>query len=226
MKLPIVNDYLAKLAKDFHHDISKSKNNDDIFVNLELLEEFVHRVPKNVLSIIKMIIKSKKPLQAKPLEKFETEQFYGKSHDDLIEICITLLDRIRYFETKDAFNIAIFLSHFDNQVISKKAMDMLEHIAKYNYFYLRKDLYTQNMILCEMEKWNRKTLLDNKDIIFKITKELLEPSFGGESSDYNSITFHTGPLIVSDILKDIRRRTIKLLQKIYGGRLENYPTVH
>lgn len=213
---PAVNKYLSDLSKDIIREIKISNDNDFIFSILDLLEEFVYRVPKNVLTIVKTIIKLKS-IPAKPLKKFGSEQFYGNSHDDLVEKCITLMDRIRYMEIKEVFNIAVKLSNYDNQAVSKKAIDILEHISKYNLFVLRNiGLYTQIIILSELEKWKIKKLLDNKDIIFKITKELLEPSFGGESSNYDSITFHSGPLVVSDTLKDIRRRTIKLLQNIYN----------
>lgn len=211
-----VNKYLSGLTSELLELAKKSDDNDDLLMKLELLEEYIHRVPKEGLLIVKAVIGAD-PQSPRLLHEMGHHKIYGKSHDDLIEKSIDLLERVRYLETKEALKILVGLSKHGEQKISSKAIKALEHLAQYNLFVLKKvDYYAQEMILAEIKQWSNKKIKENTDALLVIAKEMLEPSFEGHSMpDYKTFTLHSGPLVVTDRLKNLRKHTIALLQKLY-----------
>jgi hypothetical protein len=96
IKHPKVKNYFESLINDFKNYLPKFKNNDDIYVNLELLEEYIYRVPNDALIIIKALINNKNPLKPKTRIVKGWGEVKGKSHNDLIIKCIELFDKICY----------------------------------------------------------------------------------------------------------------------------------
>lgn len=194
-----------------------SKSNDIIFEKLELLEQYIYVVPHDGLKIIESIVKTKKPLrpQVRRIKGWGTIK--GKSHNDLLEKCIDLLDKIRYLETKKSLNFLIKLSRQKQKSIHSKTIKTIERLCKYNLFVLQKiNFRPQKVVLDEIEKWGRKKARTNLDALLVISKELLQPSFEGQSNpNYKTLTIHFGPLMVTEELKSIRKRTIRLLQNTY-----------
>ena len=65
-----------------------------------------------------------------------------------------MLERMRYLEAKDVFELLVALSKHEDQTVQNKARETLEHIAQYNLFVLKKiDYYPQELILTEIESW-------------------------------------------------------------------------
>lgn len=217
IKHPKVKNYFESLISDFKNYLPRFKNNDDIYVNLELLEEYIYRVPNDALIIIRALINNKNPL------KFQTRivkgwgEVKGKSYNDLIIKCIELLDKIRYLELKNIFALFIKLSVHQDQSIQLKAKEALKNIAGYNLYVLGRIGYKpQIFLLNEVEKWSDRKLIYHCMALLEITDELLSPSFEGHSmKDYKTFSIQFGALKVSDDLREIRERTIVLLKKLY-----------
>jgi len=193
------------------------KNNDEIFNNLELLEEYAHVTPDKAFRIVQSITSTKHPLKAKATHLKGFGKLYGKSHEDLLEQSIKILNKIRYLETKRVFKLLERLHQHNNKKVKSEVLKAFEHISQYNLFVLQQIEYkTQNLTLDEIESWSDAKILKNLEILFIVTKELLTPTFEGQSMpDYKTFTFHSGPLVVSENLKNIRKRTISLLKRIY-----------
>jgi len=217
IKHPKVKNYFRSLITDFKDYLPRFKNNDDIHVNLELLEEYIYRVLNDALKIIKSIINNKNPL------KFQTRivkgwgEVKGKSHNDLIIECIELLDKIRYLELNNVFALLTKLSVHQDQSIQLKSREALKNIASYNLYVLKRIGYKpQIFLLNEIEKWSNRKLTSYFSVLLEIIEELLSPSFEGHSmKDYKTFSIQFGALKVSDSLKEIRERTIILLKKLY-----------
>lgn len=194
------------------------KNNDEIFNNLELLEEYAHVTSDKAFQIVQSIANTKHPLKAKATHLKGFGKLYGKSHEDLLEQSIKILNKIRYLETKRVIKLLERLHQHDSKTVKSEVIKAFEHIAQYNLFVLQQIEYkTQNLTLDEVEGWSDAKILKNLEILFVVTKELLTPTFEGQSMpDYKTFTFHSGPLVVSDNLKNIRKRTISLLKRIYS----------
>lgn len=217
IKHPKVKNYFESLINDFKNYLPRFKNNDDIYVNLELLEEYIYHVPNDALIIIKALISNKNPLKPKTRIVKGWGEVKGKSHNDLIIKCIELFDKICYLELKNVFTLLIKLSTYQDQSIQSKAKESLKNIASYNLYVLKRIGYKpQIFLLNEVEKWDNRKLMHHCSALFEITNELLSPSFEGHSmKDYKTFTFQFGALKVSDGLKEIRERTIILLKKLY-----------
>lgn len=217
IKHPKVKNYFESLISDFKNYLPRFKNNDDIYVNLELLEEYIYRVPNDALIIIKALINNKNPLKPKTRIVKGWGEVKGKSYNDLIIKCIELLDKIRYLELKNIFALFIKLSVHQDQSIQLKAKEALKNIAGYNLYVLGRIGYNpQIFLLNEVEKWSDRKLIYYCMALLEITDELLSPSFEGHSmKDYKTFSIQFGALKVSDGLKKIRERTIVLLKKLY-----------
>ena len=87
------DEYLANLAGDIDKQISDSCNNDEIFEYLNLLNEFVYKVPRQAVDIFKNILKTNYP-SIKSKSRFEV--FSGKTRSDVIIKGLEMLSNIRY----------------------------------------------------------------------------------------------------------------------------------
>ena len=214
---PVVNNFLNELPKEFKNYFPKFENNDDIFVNLELLEKYIYKTPNQAIQILKKIINSKKPLKTVTTNIKGLGNVEGRSHDNLIEKSIELLEKLRYIKQKEVFTLLLKLSKSKNKNIKEKAIKALEMQSKYNFFVLQKVGYQpQIFLLKRIERYEKKGLLTNFESISTILKQIITPSFeGSEMTDYETLTIHRGALNVSKNLKDLRTRAIGILQKLF-----------
>ncbi len=193
-----------------------SKNNNDIFNALEILEEYAHSAPNKAIQISKAVFdrKPKKPTVTK-MKGFGN--LYGKSHADLLVQSVKVLNKIRYLETKQVIQLLERLYFYSDKTLQSEVIKAFEHVAQFNLFVLQQvDYKIQKCILDEMEHWSNKRLLKNIDIVLTVTKELLEPTFEGHSMpDYKTFTLHSGSLVVTEDLKSVRKRAIAILKKGY-----------
>jgi len=194
-----------------------SKNNDDIFNELEILEEYAHMAPYKAFCVVEEIY-NKKPLKPSVTHIKGFGKLYGKKHEDLLVQCIKILNHIRYLETKRVFRLLEKLRRNSDKTVQSESTKAIEMIAQYNLFVLQQVEYrTQELILDEIEKWSKRRLMNNSELVLAVSKEMLESTFEGRSMpDYKTFTLHSGPLVVTDSLKSTRKRTIALLRKLYG----------
>lgn len=213
-----INDFLKLLAEDLCQHIDKFKNYDDLDLNLELLEKYTYRVPSLTIKIVEKIINSKTRLPEKTY-KGRLGSFKGKSYDDLIHRCIDLLKKIRYLESKKVFTFLLKLSNSPSNQIRKKALEGIKVTSEYNLFALKMIGYMpQELVLSSLEKLQSDSLMKNYEVVFEACRELLTPSFEGhEMTDYKTFTLTFGPLKASDKLKEIRNKTITILQTLYNA---------
>ncbi|OHA22631.1 MAG: hypothetical protein A3B98_00565 [Candidatus Taylorbacteria bacterium RIFCSPHIGHO2_02_FULL_43_55] len=195
-----------------------SKSNDNIFNELEILEEYAHMAPYKAFSVVEEIYK-KSPQKPSVTHLKGFGKLYGKRHEDLLSQCVKVLNHIRYLETKRVFRLLEKLHQNSDNTVQSESTKAIEMIAQYNLFVLQQVEYrTQDVILGEIEKWSKRRLSKNSGLVLTATKEMLEPTFEGHSMpDYKTFTLHSGPLVVTDALKSVRKRTIALLTKLYGS---------
>jgi len=212
-----IEEFLNGLANELLDFTSNPSNNDDLFVNIELLEDYAYRVPKTIIKITKSIIKTKTPMAALTYENI-LGPITGKSHEEVVTKCIELLERIRYFDVKKVLNLLVSQSLSENTEIKKKSTETLIKLAQYNIHVLKQaGLYAQVFILNELEKWSDNKLRKHAFVVSDILEKLLQPSFEGTSlKDYTTFVMSFGPLAVTDELKSIRLRASALLQKLYN----------
>lgn len=193
------------------------KNNDEIFNSLELLLEYAHITPDEAFEIVSTIVKTKKPIKTKIHNIKGFGKFTGKSHRDLINKCLEILDRIKYLKINSVWKLLLYLYRTGDESLKKEIIKLVEKIAKYNLFALQQIGYKiQRDLIAYISKWGSGSIEQYFDIFQTTLREILSPTFEGHSmSDYRTFTFHSGPLNVSDELKKIRKEVIVLLEKAY-----------
>ena len=206
----------------FLNNIIHSESNNELYENLTLLhkyiEEFGDKTPKelNIIKIIKSALNKSKALKIKPI-KTTIGNLKGYSYTNVVNVCLDILDDLRYFYPEEVFNLLIMFSLDKEPEVKKKSLEVLSRLSQYNLHALQKiGYYPQLLILGRIEKWSTKQLIERIESIVNISEKLLNPSFEGYSmKDYKTFSIQFGALKVTDNLKEIRKRTIILLKKLY-----------
>ena len=206
----------------FLNNIIHSESNNELYENLTLLhkyiEEFGDKTPKelNIIKIIESALEKSKALKRKPI-KTTIGNLKGYSYTDVADVCLDILDDLRYLYPEKVFNLLIMLSLDEEPKVKKKSLEILSRLSQYNLNALKEiGYYPQLLILGKIEKWNSEQLVERIESIANIAEELLKPSFEGHSmTDYKTFSIQFGALKVSKGLKEIRERTIILLKKLY-----------
>jgi len=206
----------------FLNNIIHSESNNELHENLALLhkyiQEFGDKTPKelNIIKIVESALKKSKTLKIEPI-KMIIGSLKGYTYADVADICLDILNDVRYLYPKEVFNLLIMLSLNKEPEVKKKSLETLSRLSQYNLHALQKiGFYPQFLVLEKIEKWSTKQLIERIESIAEISKELLSPSFEGQSmKDYKTFTLQFGALKVSNDLKEIRERTVVLLKKLY-----------
>lgn len=211
-------------SEEFLHNIEQAKTNNDIWQKLKLLlehiEKFGDKTPKElkIVEIVNTALEKSKSLKKEPI-KTAFGDLPGHDYEDVAEVCIDILERLRYVYPKEVFETLSRLSVDESEKVKKKTLDVATKMAKYTFWPKEKKIYyhPQLFILDEIEKLDDKNLLTYLSLLVKVSEELLSPSFEGTSwSDHKTFTIHQGSLPAGDTVKKIRERTINILQKLYS----------
>jgi len=218
---PKADKLLVKFAQDIFVDIRKSKDNESVLKGLDLVNEFVYKVPKETIKIVNYIFE-KKPIPP-TANKSPFGEFKGKSHKDLVLKGIELLDHIRYIVPDEVLKLAAQLSLNEDSAIKGKALEVIKKFSQYDYNVLTKSKIgygAQREALDFVLAWPRKEQLRHIELVEIVLRELLNPSFEGTTSGLNdqaqyTITMHTGVVSPTDFLKKMRREAIDLAYELY-----------
>lgn len=209
--------YLANLARQLIIKIKQSQDNDYIFEQLDLLEEFVYKVPQETVEAVQFLT-AKEPTKSK-VRKTPLGKTTGKSHKDLILKSIELLSHISYITPDEVLELTAQFSRWDDKMVKDKALEVVEKFAKYDYNVLTKSKIgygAQRKILSFMLTWSPEEGIRHLDFIEVAAKKLLSSSVeGSELATEDTITIHFGAVTPNDFLKKIRRETIALIHDLY-----------
>jgi hypothetical protein len=218
---PKADAYLINFANNIFADIKKSKNNESSLESLDLLGDFVYKVPKETIKIVKYIIEE----EPKPVKLYKSPyvELKGKSHKDLVLKCIELLGNIKYIVPDEMLKLVSGLSINEDLEIKNKALDIVKNFSQYDYNVLTKSKIgysVQRKALDFVLEWSLKEQLQHIDFVETILKELLGSSIEGTTSGLNAnadytITMHFGAVSPTDFLKRMRQETIDLVYVLY-----------
>ncbi len=207
------------LKDDFITKIQNTKSNDEIYRNLEVIEDYFHKKLDTILSIIKVVL-SKKPMKAQVIHKFTDKDLYGKTHDDLMAKCLDIIDsqRVWYKDFNQSLGILKNLTHHHDKGIKAKSFDTIKKIAKYDLDIIQnRDVgYAfQRMILDYILGFNKKDKKDNLDLIQIVTEEILSSDIKGVShTTLDTFTFRSASIVPTDFLKKMRRDSMDMLENL------------
>lgn len=205
--------FLSHLGDSALSNIKKSRNCDDIYMELERLEKFAFRTPKAAIKAIKWILSIEKPL---PVNKQTLEGYgviEGKKHLDLLKKSIELLSSIRFQVPQEALDLLIKIDSID--ALRDLVRKTLKTFSEYNYQALRAiGVGLQFKVLEAMEDWSNTKLKKHADIVLLLCHEFLETGlYAHESKDVDTMTITGIALRPTDSLKELRIRVLKLLAK-------------
>lgn len=217
-----VDKYLADFSMEILENVKKSKNNDSIFENLDLLQEFVYKVPKEAIAIVNTIIASE-PLGPAVLHEFADGKLYGKTHKDLILKSVEIISRIRYIAPDDVLGLLAQLSLSTDASVKNEALGAVKKISQYDYNVLTKSKIgysIQRKVIDFILAWTREEQLKHIDFVETAARELLNSAVEGATNSLDEdaqykITMHFGVVSPTDYLKKIRRDTIDFVYELY-----------
>ena len=208
--------YLTKLAAEMEEEVAASSDNDRIFEILDLLEEFVYKVPERTIEIVQSILQRR--LEPKLIES-PMGSFYGKSHADVAIKALELLDRIRYIHPDAVLSLLTEIIRSGEKEQKSKATEILKHFAKYDFNVLTKSKIgygAQRKALDYILAWSCEERIGNFDFVEIVTHELLGSSVEGTTAEsVDTLTIHFGAVQPNEDLKKIRLETIDIIFDLY-----------
>ncbi len=208
----------AALASETRYDLLEQQ--------IELLDIFAFRVPETAVAIVRDFIDRLGDLELtydSVMGVSESDRTTYQNNNHLSVGVLKLLDRIRYHRLEDILEIFLLQSKNENAEVRKQANEGLEHLAEYNIdiYYGGKNRAgfgpaPQLDILVWVEALDAAEQRRNSSAIIDVCKHLLSPSMGSTTWDYNTVTWSSAPIPVTDEIKDIRRRSRRLLKRLYG----------
>jgi hypothetical protein len=191
---------LEKKFDTIDKTVRSASDNDVVYEQLELLEQFVFKVSDRALSLCRFLLE-RDPLATKQ-HRTKFGNYAGKSHGDVVGKVLYLLNQIRYYQTRDI--LPIYFSVFKNGG-HKILEDKIRDIAQYNLSALQRIGYLPQLDIIDfLEKHKPKD-----DTYFRFFMALAQhlSSTEGEShemKDENTLTLGFAPLPYHDSLKQVR----------------------
>lgn len=216
-----VDGFFDALAKDFLSEMGNLASNDDVVANVELLNEYSFRIPKQTIEIVRKIL-SLSPL---PVKTYDSDfgKFDGASHDKVLIEILDVIDSVRYLEVKDVIEIATFLSLSESPEVKKKALEIIKHTSEYNIFALKRiGYYPQKQLLTLLQSWTFDYTKSNLAVFMEASRDMLSSEFeGSQMTDYRTFTLSYGPLNPSEELKEIRNGIAELIKNFYTKSVDS-----
>ena len=205
------------IYSDFVTDIQRASSNDEIFAILNIASRFSHKEPEATIQMAEATIR-RDPIDPQIIGEYGGREILGKTTADLLEKCINILWHTRYWDVERILPSLFALAHLSSDDISKKAIETIKALAKYDHLYIRerKNLYPQIASLNYLQKISKRSrkkhLLEITTILAEVVSSSVE---GSELTSPDQITMHTGTLTPSEGLKKLRRRAMDFVVELY-----------
>lgn len=222
----VANTALNKEAKKISEILKNETLYDEVFSQLELLDIIAFRTHKQSVEIISDFLTRLETLsltyQELPGYPAERRKEY-QNNNTLIAKALLVLEHIRYHEPKDIIELFFKYSAHQNESVRTQARHGLEALSGYdlNIFYGDGQGWAglgwepQEKVLDTILSFdNSKKCLYFSGIISACEK-MLSPTISGTKYDYNTVTMSTGSIPALDGIKDLRKKTLKILQDLY-----------
>lgn len=205
------------IYSDYISDIRNATSNDEILSILDIADKFAHKKPEAAVQMAEEALRLD-PMQPQVIGNFGKRQIHGKSHEDVVEKSLEILDHVRYWDVERILRALFRLSIGPAAEIAKKALEIIKRIANYDSVFLKqhKNLYPQESSL----EFLRKLPLDDRQqympTIGVVMGELLSCAVEGtEWTSADTLTFHSGALVPNDGLKRLRQEAMLLASELY-----------
>ena len=203
--------------------IDISTTTGDVYTSLAILKDHMNQANINIPQSNK-IAKTLKDLlnRTKFLNKGLAYGTFPVEREQIVALCLDILEQPQYFYPGKVFEILRALSIDENLNVRQRALEGISKMAKYSYspkehkFYYQVQVFLLKEIGTWIETWNEKELRAYLNSIVKIAEALLSPSFDAISYDEGlKVYWISGALPASDTIKGIRSQIINRLRNLY-----------
>jgi ppGpp synthetase/RelA/SpoT-type nucleotidyltranferase len=171
---------------------------------------------QDALQIASCTIDQARKTGLKPIST-EFGDISGKSYEAVVEKALEVIEYIRYIDPKAVFSklCNIYLSSISDKE-REEVLKVIKKLSEHNFsVWKQAGSAIQTMLLQHLKGLNDDQLKEVRAIAIEVCKETLNSEVKGTSSTHNSITLHTGSVVVSDELIDTRQKAIDILKRLY-----------
>lgn len=144
----------------------------------------------------------------------------GHTVEQIVSIVADILDHLRYLDeeaveaTFDAIS-DLFLGAISDEE-RKRLLQSAKDLSKHKLdVWKEAGPLVQRLLIERIRRLDVDALALIKPVAMEVLGQVLRPEIGGTSSTYNTVTFHTGAVLPSEILTDIRSRAIEVLETFF-----------
>lgn len=194
------NTLLDKKFSDLDNIIRNASDNDEIYKQLEALEQFVYKVSEQTIKLATYLL-GMDPL---PVRVYKTQYgpYEGKKYGDIVKKVLDILSRIRFYQTREIISIYFNLYTANTD---KLLEDKIRDIARYDLQALNHIGYGPQLQVIDFLHTHKTK--DEKYVKFFIEVAQHLATTEGEShrmKDENTFEFGFAPLPYNKDIKHIR----------------------
>jgi ppGpp synthetase/RelA/SpoT-type nucleotidyltranferase len=209
--------------RDVLHAIETATDNNERF---EILERFRDHVIPNyddisgvfqeILQITSRAIELARTTETKPIST-PFGNFPGKKSEDITDVALKIIEFIRYVDPQKIFSrLCNIYLHSSSDKERKRIVEVTNKLAEHNMsVWKQAGPYIQSLLTQQLNGFSDDQLKNLQPIVIEFCQETLNPQIEGTTSTFNTLTIHTGAVVVSDELKLVRQRAIKILERLY-----------
>ena len=174
-------------------------------------------VSQDILQIASSAIDLARKTELKPITTAFGD-ILGKSFEDVTKIALEVIEFIRYIKPQAIFSklCNLYLSS-ESEEEKKQILNVIKKLSEHNMsVWKQAGPAIQTLLVQHLKDLNDDQLKEVKAIAIEVCKETLNSEVKGATSTYDSVTFHTGAVVVSDELKATRRGAIEVLERLYA----------
>lgn len=220
------------LNRNLKQEIIDCSNNNERYEILERYREYTLPLYDDdyfkteldtILELVKTSISTAR--NAKPVE-IETPMgsMPGKTSQDILSICLQIIDFIRFVNVESVFMcfINLYCSFLEEQE-KKLIKESIVKLVKYDIDVLEKaGFFVQEVIVGRLEKLDTNILAQVKEIVAEVGRCVLDPTTEGLSSDYQTFTIRHGSVPGNAQTETLRHRMLNIIIKNYDYHDQEY----
>jgi hypothetical protein len=199
--------------------VLSSSNYLEISDSLRAVEAIAPRLHKQAIELYSSFLSRLETLEFTYTEEHGvSEAQFAKyyNRERMLAEVLEDLESLRYLEAEKVLDILIQYSVYDDERVREKALNGLKRLSEYHITALeRMGFAVQAFILEKLESMSIQDRVSHFDAVQTLCGNLLSASMSRSSSDYKTVTWHTAEIPPNDALKDIRQRTLALLEGLF-----------
>jgi ppGpp synthetase/RelA/SpoT-type nucleotidyltranferase len=206
--------------------LANSKDNNELHDLMERFATYVlpnyddlQSVQHEVRSAVVTAVKKARETPTRPIETpFGAHP--GNTVEQIVSVAADILDRLRYLNeeaveaTFDAICELFPGAKSDEE--RKRLLLSAENLSKNNLdIWKQAGPLVQHLLVERIRRHNNEELALIKPVVLKVFGQVLQPEVEGTSSTYNMLTIHTGTVVPSEMLINMRSNAIEILKDFF-----------